>query len=67
MGLLDTYQEGTDLVTKFQIDRPLEPPPPSLELYPSETIIFVVLILIGFLIYRKLRHRLLQPINRIAF
>lgn len=29
MSLLDTYQEGTDLVTQFQIDRPLEPPKPK--------------------------------------
>lgn len=67
MGLQDAYQEGTEMVSKFMLERPLEPPPQSLELYSSETIIFVVLILIGYLIYRKLRHRLVQPINRISF
>lgn len=67
MGLLDTYQEGTQTSIQVMQDRPLESAQPSIGQHPSELIIFFALLLVGFFIYRKLRSRLRQPVNRVAF
>lgn len=67
MSLWETHREGIESVGDFIQQRPLEPPKPPLETYPSELIIFVVIVFVGLVTYRKLRHRLRQPINRVAF
>lgn len=67
MGLYEANQEGTEMVIKFMSERPIEPPKPPLETYPTELIIFVVIVFLGLVTYRKLRHRLKQPTNRVAF
>jgi hypothetical protein len=66
MGLYDANQEGIDLVTQFQIDRPLEPPPPPLEKYPSEVIVVMGFLFISYLVFKQLRHRTRSPLSRIA-
>jgi|GEM_PF-1873111 len=66
MGLYEANQEGTDLVTQFQIDRPLEPPPPPLEEYPSEVIVVMGFLLVGYLVFKQLRHRIRSPLSRVS-
>lgn len=66
MGILDTYQEENEKVMEFIQGLPLEPPKPPIEKYPSEIVVVAGFLLVGYIVFRQLQHRIRTPINRIS-